>query len=412
MTRGERFGRSGAALLAWACLAAPQLATGAGPFDGAFVNAEGERLQLRQAGAAVEGTVTVTGQAARIAGRVSGGVLSARLDVPGAGAVGFTARATGDGLRVQLEGDDEVSLFRRQKGAQPPAAEARPRPPAGGREAPVGPAPQPVGATPGGHVYRAEYEGWSVAIPAGWKHAPRGGGLALGSDREAGLILVVPTTTTDAAALDEGLGELLAELGRFPAAPALQAMSLPGGQGRWTEVQGVAQDGTAVRVRAVGVVGAAGTVGVLGITTPDAAKLSALRQRVDAMARSVRFFKPTVSPARQLVVGEWWSYTSASGVGGTGGTEKTLAFCPDGTFFSSSESSYGGGAGTSSAWGVAGARRGVARWNAVGDRSGGRITLTYPDGRSAQVVFQPGGGDAMRFDGRVYGRTGEHRYCR
>jgi hypothetical protein len=409
---------TGAVLLLAACLAAPAPALGAGPFDGAFVNEEGERLELQQKGSSVEGSVVVTGLAGRVAGSVSGSVLHARLEVPGVGTMTFTAAASAEGLRVQLEGDDEVSLFRRQRGAglaaAPPASAGSPGPPVdAARSVPAPPAPQATGATAGGRTWRSEYEGWSIEIPQGWKSAPKESGLVLGSDSEAGMILVFPEAVTDQAALERGLGEILAATGTFPAAPALQPVALPGGKGLWTEVRGTAKDGTALQIRAVGVVGAGGTVGVLGITTPDEARFKNLRQRVDAVARSVRFFAPTVSPARQLLVGEWWSYTSSSGLTGSGGTEKTLAFCPDGSFFSSSESSYSGGAGTSGAWGTAGSQRGSARWNAVGDRTGGRVTLTYPDGRSGVITYRPEGrGDGMLFDGRLYGRTGERKYCR
>jgi hypothetical protein len=58
-------------------------------------------------------------------------------------------------------------------------------------------------------------------------------------------------------------------------------------------------------------------------------------------------------------------------------------------------------------------QRGTARWNAVGDRTGGRITLTYPDGRSGAITYRlEGRGDGMLFDGRLHGRTGERKYCR
>jgi hypothetical protein len=416
--RNEVIRWAGAVSLLAAWLAAPAPALGAGPFEGAFVNQEGERLELRQQGSTVEGSVVVTGQTGRVTGAVSGGTLKARLEVAGVGTMAFTAVSSDGGLRVQFEGDDEISVFRRQPGAGPGAT-----PPASAGSsgtsvgaaggAPVAPAPQASGAAPGGRAWRSEYEGWGIEIPPGWKSAPRESGLVLGSDTEAGMILVFPEAVTEAAALQRGLGELLAGIGTFPAVSPLQPVPLPGGKGLWTDVRGTARDGTAIQVRAVAVVGGGGTVGVLGITTPDDARFKNLRQRVDAVARSVRFFAPTVSPARQLLVGEWWSYTSSSGLSGSGGTEKTLAFCPDGSFHSSSESSYSGGAGTSGAWGTAGSQRSAAQWNAVGDRSGGRITLTYPDGRTGAISYQPERrGDGMLFDGRLYGRTGERKYCR
>jgi hypothetical protein len=235
--------------------------------------------------------------------------------------------------------------------------------------------------------------------------------LVLGSRTEAGLLLVQATGQRDPEGLRAGLGEDLAEVGLAGPVPALQPARLPGGRGLQAEFPVTARDGAALRLRAVAVVGERGTVAILGATTAE--KMGLLRQRVDEMARSIRFFAPEVTPGQQFVAGEWWSFTSA-GAGATGGTEAALAFCPDGRFFDSSESSYGGGAGTAGAWGVASQRGGGggARWTAAGTPEAGRVTVTRADGSTAEMAWKARPDGGVYFDGRLYARTGERKYCR
>jgi hypothetical protein len=180
------------------------------------------------------------------------------------------------------------------------------------------------------------------------------------------------------------------------------------GRAIYTEVEGTAQDGTRMRVRAVGVIGKKGTLAILGLTTPGK-KFDNIRRRVDSIARSVRFFKPKTSPGRRFVMGEWFGYSGGSG----GGTSRWLAFCPDGRFFYESESSYSGGAGTDGAWGAVGKGKDHGSWKAVGTNARGTVFVTNPDGSEAEIRYQAKrGSDGVYFDGHLYGRTGKTNYCK
>lgn len=158
-------------------------------------------------------------------------------------------------------------------------------------------------------------------------------------------------------------------------------------------------------------IGEPGTVAVYGITVPGD-KFKLMRQRVDAVARSVAFFKPKVSPGRQAVVGEWFSFSGA-GLGNSGGSSYNLAFCPDGRFLSSSESGYSSGVGTAGAWGTASQGGAAGRWTVRGDQRQGTITVTYQNGEQAEFKYQvKKPRDGVYFNGRLYGLKGGAELCR
>jgi hypothetical protein len=161
----------------------------------------------------------------------------------------------------------------------------------------------------------------------------------------------------------------------------------------------------------VGVIGKRGTVAVLGMTVPGR-KFDTIRKRVDAIARTVRFFKPRTSPGRKFVMGEWWSYSGSATMSSSGGTSRWMAFCPDGRFFYKSESGYSGGAGTDAAWGAVGGGTNAGRWKCVGTSRQGTVHVVNPDGSTADIRYQAKpGSDGVYFDGNLYGRTGKNEFC-
>ncbi len=138
---------------------------------------------------------------------------------------------------------------------------------------------------------RSETDGFQVTVPDGWRSAAEGGGWVLGSDTEAGLILLSYGAGLTADALkmqasegvrDEGLTLALsgsptdATIAKRPAVMA--------------DYEGMAADGTALRAHAVGVVGPSGAVIAFGVTTP--AQIGALAKRVDGLSATTTFFKP------------------------------------------------------------------------------------------------------------------------
>ena len=379
----------------------------AGGFSGTFVSAEGEKVVLKQSGGSVTGTLYTGGLSAGLSGRVRGGVFYGRVVMPGAGEMQFSARVSEAGLTVDVEGETE--FYRRVGGA--PAAE-----PGGGvkpaAKVPAGsgkvPALSKQGAVSKGKTYKSPYQGWGFRVPRKWKHTERESTVMLGSDSEAGLILVQAEAITDTAKLHQGLVEILAKTGNFATPPPFKTGRVKAGRVVYTEVGGTAADGTRMQVRAAGVIGQKGTVAILGLTTPGK-KFDNIRRRVDSIARSVHFFKPKTSPGRRFVMGEWFGYSGGSG----GGTSRWMAFCPDGRFYFERESSYSGGAGTDGAWGAVGKGKDHGSWKAVGNNVRGTVFVTNPDGSEVEIRYQAKrGSDGVYFDGHLYGRTGKTNYCK
>ena len=397
-----------------ALLSSPRPAAAA-PFSGTFINSEGDRVVLRQGGNRVSGVIHSGGQRGTVSGTVQGKSLRGR-SVLGGGSITFTARVTAAGIRVTLQ-DGNVELYRRAGAAAP--GEARRSPPA--RGAPVapptsnaeaaGPAPGRHGAVSRGRVHKQPYEGWSFRIPRGWKSARKGDTVLLGGMREAGLIMVQAKATTSVAVMQQGLGQVLARLGVFPATPRLRRVRLVSGPAVYAEARGRTRDGKAIRVRAVGVMCKRGTVAVIGLTTTDGNKFAVLRRRIDGIARSLKFFKPRVSPARRLLAGEWYSFSRAWSATGGGGSEATLSLCPDGRYFSSWDASYSGHAGKSGAWGQAAQSGGAGRWRAMGGRQKGTVVVTRGNGSTVQIRYSVQSNSVVYFDGRKYARSSWKR-CR
>jgi len=395
--------------LALAALFVP-LALHAAPFDGTYVNSDGERIVLSQRGATVSGSVAAGGMRMSLSGTVRGGALRGKVRAPTGDSLPFVAQVGPQGLVVTMDG--ERSLYRRQGGAavapapgKAPPGRAPHRP--GPTPAPAAPtAPPPAGPAASGSTYRSEYEGWGLRVPRGWKLGKREDSLVIASNTEAGMIIVEATSVTDTAALGRALSSSLAELGTFPQVPTPQKMSLPAGRGVHSEVRGKAKDGTPLWVRAVGVIGKQGTVTLVGITTTDPQKLGVLRKRVDAVAKAVFFFKPKVSPARNIIAGEWYSYSGGSTLSGGGGSESVLSFCPNGTYLSSYESGYSG-----SGWGSAGQSGGAGRWRVEGGASRGNVLVTRRNGSSFRIPYRVQSRSVVYFNGRKHARMGRKR-CR
>lgn len=275
----------------------------------------------------------------------------------------------------------------------------------------------PTGAGKG-QATRHVQESWgaTLTVPAGWKLAERDGVLLLGSDTEAGLIVLrfarktgVPQLRQQVA---EGLEEDGARLLPTGAAADLQAgpnVALAG------DLSGAAADGTPLKARAIGVTSRYGdAVIVLGVTSPAA--FEALRARVAEVASSLVFTKPKVLPAASFLAGHYWTYSGSSGYS----TERKLVLCRDGRFDRGSES---GGSGrltnqtgdVTATYGAVGAQGARGRWSASGDAQRGTLVLQHADGRIDEVPYvvsqdradQSGYGPAVTFGGTKYQRTGD-----
>jgi hypothetical protein len=109
----------------------------------------------------------------------------------------------------------------------------------------------------------------------------------------------------------------------------------------------------------------------------------------------------------QSMVGEYYSYA--------GSTEKKVMFCPNGTFFDSSESSYSGQGYDSlgnqnMAWGNASQSQGSGQWSIQGNAQNGTISLSYKSGKRVNMQYSPGPErGCYKFDGTVFCYSGAAR---
>src|SRR5574340_591862 len=160
--------------------------------------------------------------------------------------------------------------------ASPPAAPARSRPP---------------GFT---------HDEWGVGfeVPPSWKVANREGVLLMGSDSEAGMVIIRLVRGTNEAALLQDYGEGLTEEG-LRLTPSSRAQQFAAGQYRGLsgELAGFAGGNSQrIKARIIAVMSPFGDAAIfLGMTTAE--KYGPLKSRVDAVAASVSFAKPQTPPA-------------------------------------------------------------------------------------------------------------------
>jgi len=317
------------------------------------------------------------------------------------------------GDRLTLSGADLVTpLVLSRKGGAAPASGAEPSAP---DPAPVRSIPAPAAKGPG-TKHTQDVWGATLTIPPGWKLAEREGVLLLGSDTEAGLIVVRFARKTGLDQLRQqyaqGLQEDGAKLFATGAASDFRAGKNAGLAG---DLTGAADDGTPLQARAIGVVSAFGdAVVVLGVTSPQ--MFAGLRPRVEQVASSLAFTKPKELPTASFLAGHYWVYSGTSGYS----TERKLILCKDGRFSRSSESGgsgqfknqYGDVTGT---YGAVGSSGGEGRWSASGNQRSGTLVLQHPDGRTEELPYvvsedradQSGWGPAVSFGGTKYQRTGD-----
>lgn len=247
--------------------------------------------------------------------------------------------------------------------------------------------------------YSHPYWGLSFAVPQAWKANEREGLLLLGSDTEAGLIVVrFERSVTKQTMLTEyakGLSEEGVTL--TPAAQA-EDYSAAANRGVAGELAGMAANGSRLRARVIAVQSQFGDAAVfLGLTTQE--KYAGVKARVEEVAASVLFTQPKIPPANQMVAGNYY-YIYVSPSGGTYSREDKLMLCANGMFSRGGEM-YGnfsvGSAATQSGY--------FGTWTADGDGLNGAIHLMYRNGKTESMRYQKSGPDII-LNGKKYGRNG------
>ena len=299
-------------------------------------------------------------------------------------------------LRAKGATDELIAVLRDAGGIQPA------RPPARGttQAATRTRAPQPAAPSGGARGSRFNHEKWglSFVIPPGWKVGERPGLLLMGSDTEAGLIVIRLARKATLEQLIRDYGDGVQEEG-LNLMPTMQPQDFPAGRNPAVagELAGVAQDGARIRARTVSVATPFGDAAVVfGMTTEE--KYAGLKPRVESIARSFQFTQPKVPPVLEAIAGQWFYISTSS----FGSSERYLNLCSDGRFSENSSIYSSGSAGT--AYGERGG--GTAQWSAEGGANQGTVTVTYPDGRTSQFQYRRGGG-GLYVGGRKYVKYGD-----
>jgi len=114
---------------------------------------------------------------------------------------------------------------------------------------------------------------------------------------------------------------------------------------------------------------------------------------------------PNDQQLMQQFAGMYYSF-SAVGGGQTGGTERKVSLCPDGTYREFSETGYSGDAGTANAWGSAGQGGTTGTWRIVGNINEGTITTVSASGKATEYPFSRCGNDCIYFGNAKFALAG------
>ena len=128
------------------------------------------------------------------------------------------------------------------------------------------------------------------------------------------------------------------------------------------------------------------------VTDPQSSKASPVPQKRPAQGDPSK--QQAAIPLMQQMSGVYYSFSS-SGLSYSGGTERRVVLCPNGTYYSGSESSYSAGAGTSGAWGAAGQRADQGTWRVQGNVNEGILTTIDANGKPTEYRYRRCGGDCI-----------------
>ena len=255
------------------------------------------------------------------------------------------------------------------------------------------------GAAASGFEYKAEAYGVSMKFPAGWVHREENDAIYLGSNTEPGLVAVWSSAEVSVAALTKEFEGALALVGSFTlGAPT----TLKDGNRTFHvwDAKGTAGSGGEAGARCIAAASSEFAVLIVGVVEGAPAVREAMSARADTMARTVKFEARKPGAAAAGIAGQWWSYSGTTTLSGGGGSERTVALCPDGRYFEQYESGYYG-----AGWGTAGQGSGGGRWKAVGSAQSGTVYVTTAEGENAEYGYTLKKADELVLGTRTYGRV-------
>ncbi len=251
--------------------------------------------------------------------------------------------------------------------------------------------------------------GFKFSLPKGWKVEKGPKGAILGHDTIPGMIWVFPHLASSFQEVQKqmqaGLDE---EEVQLQLTSQLQSLGNNAIAGIFSGIYQRQQ----VKARGIGTCFPnGGGAYVVAMTLPQKFG-SDLANAADAIAKSIQYFKfqesastggtggavaPPGSSNQQLMrqmAGVYYSFSSA-GLSYSGGTERRVVLCPNGMYYSGSESSYSAGAGTSGAWGAADQRADRGTWRVQGNVNEGILTTIDSSGKPTEYRYRRCGGDCI-----------------
>ena len=313
-------------------------------------------------------------------------------------------------------------MFTRKGGAVPDPRSPQASPGQQGRQPQPGP---PASPGTGGLAALSKNEvsdpswGFKFSLPKGWKAEKGPKGAVLGHDTIPGMIWVFPHTASSLqeiqAQMQHGLEEEDIHLRLASPIQSLGSNVLAG------TFSGLYQ-GQQVKARGLATLAPnGGGALIIAMTVPN--KFGAdLSNTADKVAGSMQY-SPSVGSAglggtgggsvpsssggslmRQMA-GVYYSFSSA-GVGYSGGTERKVTLCPNGTYYTATESGYSGGAGTAGAWGTASQGGGRGTWRIEGNLQQGTIVTVDSGGKATTYRYQRCGSDCVYFGNNKFAYAG------
>ncbi len=243
-----------------------------------------------------------------------------------------------------------------------------------------------------------KYSGIRFRIPVGWIGQKSEGGYVFGSKTEKGIMLMMPH---EYSSLDVLRREAQSGIIDEGTALYLQGKVTPFGKnGLAAKYSGIMQ-GQQATTYGIGLLSPFGGGVTILIAVESASYSEKHRKVAEALARSVKFFKPEVPPVAE----EWkqrlndsrltymWSYYSG-GVDGSyaGGSQKTqIDLCAQGFFRYSDRNEMAVDGGYGSGYNVsgfdAGRDKGQGTWQVVGRGRQAVLVLKFRDGRVLEYTL-------------------------
>ncbi|NOY08332.1 MAG: hypothetical protein GXP33_05785 [Spirochaetes bacterium] len=243
--------------------------------------------------------------------------------------------------------------------------------------------------------------GFKFKVPSGWVYKKTEGGMVLGHNSIAGMIIVFPHMLKNLQQVQQEMQRGIKEEGmQLFLSGRLMPLSSNAFAG---DYQGYTNN-QQVKARCIGTASPyGGGAFIIALTVPEQYGRR-LSNPADSIAISMRYLKSDVSGLAGYFSGTWKHWSKYG--------EIRVTLAPDGNYNYYDESSYSGnfteGGEQTGAWGLAGQNEEKGVWTVRGTRQRGTLVITYQDGSQDFIeyrVHEKNGEiywNEYYFDGKLY----------